>query len=250
MDSDLLVSAAMDLNESEKHDIYARLLTMRNNTAAFLDIIDSALNNISLYGHCNSDSDTSAGFIREVKIIYEQFLHYLYPLYSSLSALFGCSRSAKKLADACLEESSAANSISLNVFNNRLVIKIPLVPCKMYNHKRNFRIRIFEHELAALLDNAVSHGSVPELKRKFVSFVHVFPLNTIENLIPDNDNYDYKGIIDVITDKLGYGDNGCDCFLSMMSLRSSDLAPSSYIIVSNISDVYVDNVLGIITEAQ
>ena len=58
---------------------------------------------------------------------------------------------------------------------------------------------------------------------QFTSVVKDKQADTLKLFIPDNDNYDYKWSIDIITDKLGHGDNGIDCWLTMESARSEKL---------------------------
>ena len=81
----------------------------------------------------------------------------------------------------------------------------------------NSLILTYHRILSGLIPNGISDDTI------HIAVVKDKQADTLKLFIPDNDNYDYKWSIDIITDKLGHGDNGIDCWLTMESARSEKL---------------------------
>lgn len=81
----------------------------------------------------------------------------------------------------------------------------------------NSLILTYYRILSGLIPNGISDDTI------HIAVVKDKQADTLKLFIPDNDNYDYKWSIDIITDKLGHGDNGIDCWLTMESARSEKL---------------------------
>ena len=65
-----------------------------------------------------------------------------------------------------------------------------------------------------------------------VSFYHIFPGNCPSRSMRDNDNYDYKHLIDRITDALGVTDDALRCRLCFASAQTDRIADGTYVIVT------------------
>ncbi len=233
---EILKNASTDITIPELNDIFDEQSTVLNNGLLFIDkqkkIVDKLNTLKDKAVNAKDDPERFAeiiyDFLCEAGAGYTDFLLYLYPCYKSLSSVFGYSHNSGTLRTLKMSEVlDTTKTVDLKVLSGCLVVKLPRVPVKHFK-----RTTLFRDEIALRLDQLIDNHSLPMIRRKYFTIAHVFPSDTSPVSIPDNDNYDYKCIVDTIVDKLGYGDGGCDNWFQLLSIQNDNLSEGSYIIVS------------------
>ena len=182
-----------------------------------------------------AEIDLKKAIIRLISASYYNFMRHRAELYNEASRLFGFVHEGyelKQAVSACFL--GETRFISAYTRDQSLYIRIPQVPAKYYR-----RSDIFNEELRLVLGNLFKSNPI-YIKKKTIQIVHVFNTD-FTGLVPDNDNYDFKSIIDIITDHVSGGDSGINCWIHLMSVTSDRVAQGSYIIVSPQDNVNLTN---------
>lgn len=245
-------SESMDITKAELLTALKRMNDFQQDTQELADTMGYILKECSwLISLFDSGIDSTESILTEIRKMYESFIKYMFPVYRDIAALYGGSYAATRFfKETTLEILDDEPMVEVIAKSDKLVITLPVLPVNYYNRKGLLRSHLFERELAAKLDMLIGQGSVPQIKHKHIVFLQVFAADTPKLSIPDNDNYDYKGIIDIITDKLGHGDNGIDCWLTMESVRSEKLKENCYILVKSQDDYALsleDEIMSLVT---
>ena len=128
----------------------------------------------------------------------------------------------------CIGIPLGGECVKINSNNGSLYFKLPRLPKKAFR-----RFYFFEDELRYKLDRMWDTLLTFSFKKKVIRIVNVFNSKYNKYLIPDNDNYDFKRIIDIITDYLGGGDGGLTTSYFLESVVSDEVEEGSYIIISS-----------------
>ncbi len=152
---------------------------------------------------------------------YIRFLLLYQQLYNDYSNIFYAVYDAHLKNTVTVECDSSF--ISAFATDDMLAVKLPHLPVKA-----RIRSSVFQD----LLRDKLSLVNVPLIRDKLIHIVHIYPTAMSELRVPDNDNYDIKRLIDVISDYTGYGDSGVHCSLFMTTLLTDDVPDGSYVIVT------------------
>lgn len=104
-----------------------------------------------------------------------------------------------------------------------LYIKFPRLPLQIFR-----KMYVFEDVLRLVLEDL----HIPRMSQKTIYILHVFKKNTSIYRIPDNDNYDFKRYVDIITDYVGGGDAGITTQFVLNSVYCDDIPEGSYFIIT------------------
>lgn len=121
--------------------------------------------------------------------------------------------------------------------DGRIVVKMPHLPGlsatpKTLQLKRAFE-SMYDWMGSEIAEKVCKMGICSRAYDKFsLSFYHIFPGNCPSRSMRDNDNYDYKHLIDRITDALGVTDDALRCRLCFASAQTDRLAAGTYVIVT------------------
>ena len=121
--------------------------------------------------------------------------------------------------------------------DGRIVIGMPHLPGLSANPKTLQLKRAFESMYdwmgSEIAEKVCKMDICSRTYDKFsVSFYHIFPGNCPSRSMRDNDNYDYKHLIDRITDALGVTDDALRCRLCFASAQTDRIADGTYVIVT------------------
>lgn len=121
--------------------------------------------------------------------------------------------------------------------DGRIVVKMPHLPGLSANPKILQLKRAFESMYdgmgSEIAEKVYKMGICSRAYDKFsLSFYHIFPENCPSRSMRDNDNYDYKHLIDRITDALGVTDDALRCRLCFSSAQTDRIADGTYVIVT------------------
>ena len=121
--------------------------------------------------------------------------------------------------------------------DGRIVVKMPHLPGLSANPKILQLKRAFESMYdgmgSEIAEKVYKMGICSRAYDKFsLSFYHIFPGNCPSRSMRDNDNYDYKHLIDRITDALGVTDDALRCRLCFASAQTDWIADGTYVIVT------------------
>ena len=121
--------------------------------------------------------------------------------------------------------------------DGRIVVKMPHLPGLSANPKILQLKRVFESMYdgmgSEIAEKVYKMGICSRAYDKFsLSFYHIFPENYPSRSMRDNDNYDYKHLIDRITDALGVTDDALRCRLCFASAQTDRIADGTYVIVT------------------
>ena len=117
--------------------------------------------------------------------------------------------------------------IGCDRIGDSLYVKLPWLPLK-----KHYRNAMYQDELRYELDLLGKSKGIPKLSQKMIHFVSVYKTDTSLLKIPDNDNYDTKRIIDILTDYVGGGDGGAVCSIHIETILNDEIPEGTYIIVS------------------
>lgn len=150
--------------------------------------------------------------------------------------LEGMLTTTEALCDKEQKEMFHCFDVSLSVSDDVLMIKMPLlwgryskqdgVP-KWALTKDN--LPWLQWELERILQQ--NFDQIPTYTKRHFSYVHV--LYPDQKQYTDNDNYDTKKVTDTVTSFMGGTDSALRTSFSFFSLRSGNLAPGTYLIVTN-----------------
>lgn len=137
---------------------------------------------------------------------------------------------SREFADSVLQDCYKFECKFTN--DKRCVFQIPLLPKKS---KRN----TFSKALSVVWYRAVEHFKEKNNLHEFaveqtiIQFIHVYRCETATHLIRDNDNYEYKPFIDMLTDSFLIPDNGILCHQHYASYLSDEIPNGTYCLLSN-----------------
>lgn len=117
--------------------------------------------------------------------------------------------------------------IGCDRIGDSLFVKLPWLPLK-----KHYRSTLYQDELRYELELLSTRKEFPVIPYKRIHFVSVYKSDTSPYKIPDNDNYDTKRIIDILTDYIGGGDGGLVCSIYMETILNDEIPEGAYIIVS------------------
>ena len=117
--------------------------------------------------------------------------------------------------------------IGCDRIGDSLFVKLPWLPLK-----KRYKCTLYQNELRHELELLEKSKGLPMLYQKRIHFVSVYKSYTSLLKIPDNDNYDAKRIIDILTDYVGGGDGGTVCSIYMETILNDEIPEGTYIIVS------------------
>ncbi|MDO5399183.1 MAG: hypothetical protein Q4G33_14795 [bacterium] len=136
--------------------------------------------------------------------------NHLTPLYHTNTECFDCS------------------GVVIKSQNDVVCIGMPHIPLKVSTRPYDRR---FGNALISVFKEYEQMIGFPYMEKKTVSFIHVYPENQNTRLLPDNDRYDYKHIIDVITDFTGGGDDALNCAITLETILDDSIPNGSYAVV-------------------
>lgn len=114
----------------------------------------------------------------------------------------------------------------ISIDDDSIELRLPLLA-----HKRNGDKMILDI-LHTLFSTAISGGkSIPQMIHHTIDFTHVYPTKLSRHMVLDNDNYNIRGVINVITIYIGSSDSGLNSWQTHKTILSDDYKMGTYITI-------------------
>lgn len=161
---------------------------------------------------------------------YDKMIKKCFKLYKMINEVIPA-YSLNEIEDMRRQPFKVSHAFGFQYTDGRLYVKLPHFIRRLKDRNGGM---MFENEFRAMLTDFFRHlpGRV-SFKDKLIYIVNVYPDNTNSLFVPDNDKYDFKRVVDIITDFTGGGDSAFHCSYMLMSVSSNDVPDASYVIVQD-----------------
>jgi hypothetical protein len=114
--------------------------------------------------------------------------------------------------------------INIDISGEKISIKMGRIPGKGHNPKM-----VIDDLSQTFLQQKKEGVTIPKMPKKVIEIIHVYPVDCVAETIRDNDNYNYKAIIDTLCLFTLGSDRGDNCWMIFKTKIAKDFSAGTEI---------------------